>query len=773
MSGNSHRVINLGLELLKSGSIASDRLKDEDDKDFKEAFSLLGIDTEKPLKLAALRSIFSDPSDSTTAVRYYTPCELDPKTINCPDQEIEPSEFTNVNPSDQSPQNDLVQLERYGSFIATSADQQTPVYDLFKSIAAVYDCLENADSGTDQKCLLVGCDFSGIQDTVYTITSKGALKTLRARSFMLELLCEHIIHEILLEVGSDRHAVIYSGGGGFTLLLPNSQEIVNKISDYTKTLNKWTLEEFEGRLFIALDVMPFDKKELCSKTAIKKHRQTQADNLDRLKRRKFIVQLGKQFTPLMPKQLSAKTECQITHRDDLSDEKMFDIKEPNKYRCMSSVPVKDRQDDEYLWVSKSCYHQFMLGDKLIEAEYIYRYTSRIDRSKKEVHGTLVLPGMRGQNVYYTVTAIANVTPDTKWAINSWGQENVLPYANYVRKHGDLSAYAQKKEYESLKKDGRTANPDDTATFEGLASSSCGADMIGSLRMDVDNLGNLFSSTDNLLQLSARSRMLNLFFKVYLNQICRERGVDILKKTESEPLAWGKPGRNVSIIYAGGDDLFIVGAWDDIIELAFDIQKIFKGFTYGRPEKDGGISGGLTLHQPKFPLYQMARLSAEAEAYAKHDDDGESLERKNRVSLFYDHSKLHRKMRLHPQYRSRYMLSMEWTLAQEFLLPLMKVYRRCSSVSQKALERKRLEIDTFSFATIEKWFAVIEKYQLSNQLYLPTMARVLKGVEREFGDNTALFEELITYLYTTDAGKKNWISHFHIALNWLAYLRRTS
>ena len=69
--------------------------------------------------------------------------------------------------------------------------------------------------------------------------------------------------------------------------------------------------------------------------------------------------------------------------------------------------------------------------------------------------------------------------------------------------------------------------------------------------------------------------------------------------------------------------------------------------------------------------------------------------------------------------------------------------------------------------------MIEKYQLSNQLYLPTMARVMRGVEREFGDDIALFEELVVYLYTTDVGEKNWMSHFHSALNWLAYLRRTA
>ena len=43
----------------------------------------------------------------------------------------------------------------------------------------------------DEKAfLLYSIDISGIQDFIYTITSDGALKALRARSFYLDLLME-------------------------------------------------------------------------------------------------------------------------------------------------------------------------------------------------------------------------------------------------------------------------------------------------------------------------------------------------------------------------------------------------------------------------------------------------------------------------------------------------------------------------------------------------------------------------------------------------------
>lgn len=761
-------IIQLGLQLLKNGRLDANELGS-----YSDAFSILKVDVSKPLKLAALKSVFST-SDETA--QYYEPSALNPEHINYPCNSTPLGDIQGFGEAEMSGSNELTMLEKYGTFVSvvtitddvdSAVHTQTPVYDLFKTAAAIDDCLKTGEG--NEKFLLVGCDFSGIQDTVYTISSKGALKTLRARSFMLELLTEHIIHEILAAVGSDRHAVVYSGGGGFSLLLPNSEETVRKINNFRIRINEWTFDEFSGRLFIAMDALPFGNEELLSGMSFRNIRQTQADNLDRLKRRKFIDQFEQLFTPSMPKQLTVTTECQISRRDDLPDEFMFDI----GIELGEQMSPDNKHQDGRIWVSESCYHQFRIGDKLAAAQSVVRSQTIPEGTEPFFKYPDVNWSKEDKSwVYYRIGGQQSKSADC-WIMNDWTAGQPILYANYVRKHGELSEYAKKRENESLKEEKRIAKSDHTATFQGLAASSCGADLIGALRMDVDNLGNMFSSIDNLVLLSACSRVLNIFFKVYLNKICFDRKTDILKKSEAVDRVWGNPGRNVSIIYAGGDDLFIVGAWDDTIELAFDIQQSFERFTNGRLVKDGGISGGLTLHQPKFPLYQMARLSADSEAYAKYDDDGDGLQRKNRISLFYDHSKLHRKQRLGHHNRSRYMLSMEWSLANKFLLPLMGVYRRCFSPVLNAEHRNYIEIDKFSLGTIEKWFAVIEKYQLSNQLYLPTMARVMRGIEHEFDEKeTTLFEDLATYLYTTDIGKKNWISHFHIALNWLAYLRRT-
>ena len=68
------------------------------------------------------------------------------------------------------------------------------------------------------------------------------------------------------------------------------------------------------------------------------------------------------------------------------------------------------------------------------------------------------------------------------------------------------------------------------------------------------------------------------------------------------------------IYAGGDDLFVSGAWNEVVEFAFDVYQCFRAYTGQNP--DISISGGISIADAKFPLYQAANESGEAESAAK-------------------------------------------------------------------------------------------------------------------------------------------------------------
>ncbi|MCX7793785.1 MAG: type III-A CRISPR-associated protein Cas10/Csm1, partial [Thermodesulfovibrionales bacterium] len=66
--------------------------------------------------------------------------------------------------------------------------------------------------------LLIGGDISGVQKFIYTITSKAALRSLKGRSFYLELLAEHVVSELINKLELSRCNIIFSGGGHFYIL---------------------------------------------------------------------------------------------------------------------------------------------------------------------------------------------------------------------------------------------------------------------------------------------------------------------------------------------------------------------------------------------------------------------------------------------------------------------------------------------------------------------------------------------------------------------------
>ena len=85
-------------------------------------------------------------------------------------------------------------------------------------------------------------DISGIQNFIYTIGEKGALKGLRARSFYLEILMENIVDDLLDKLSLSRANLMYSGGGHCYMLLPNTDFVKRTLDEYDKELNEWMLQ---------------------------------------------------------------------------------------------------------------------------------------------------------------------------------------------------------------------------------------------------------------------------------------------------------------------------------------------------------------------------------------------------------------------------------------------------------------------------------------------------------------------------------------------------
>jgi CRISPR-associated protein Csm1 len=106
-------------------------------------------------------------------------------------------------------------------------------------------------------------------------------------------------------------------------------------------------------------------------------------------------------------------------------------------------------------------------------------------------------------------------------------------------------------------DGKTAAPVQT-----LARRAQGRSAWGVLRGDADNFGLRLRRVHSIEEHVPLSVLYKQFFAGELEVIC------------SLPEFWKK----VSIIYCGGDDFAVYGAWDALIALAREVQRLFHRFT---------------------------------------------------------------------------------------------------------------------------------------------------------------------------------------------------
>lgn len=138
------------------------------------------------------------------------------------------------------------------------------------------------------------------------------------------------------------------------------------------------------------------------------------------------------------------------------------------------------------------------------------------------------------------------------------------------------------------------------TFEEYAGNTD----IGILRMDLDNLGKRFvTGFESINQYKAFSKRLVAFF-----------GTDIENVRQEKQFR-----EHLNIIYAGGDDLFVVGRWDKVVDFAERVHQEFAS----RFNQDGiSISGGIAIVNPKFPIAKAAELAGKAEDAAKEFRNGE-------------------------------------------------------------------------------------------------------------------------------------------------------
>ncbi len=471
----------------------------------------------------------------------------------------------------------LYLMEKY-TWCIPSSTMDLPDISLFdhsRTTAAIAACLydyhdhhnrmnENAvKDREDTKYLLVCGDVSGIQKFIYNITAKGAAKGLKGRSFMIQLLSEAAARYILREFDYPASNLLYSGGGRFYLLIASRYE--SDLNRIRLEINKNLLEKYNGEIYLALGWCELNGKDFEGKNFPEKWKKT-AQKANEDKRRKFAgLDYGKIFSPYGTGG-EIKT-CQICK------------KEENEL-----ITVRHGEDEVEL--CKDCEEAERLGRELSKAEYLAEV---YDEQRRFPDGfDTPIPKTR----YYLLEKLSEAAKIAaeEVVIYRLNDTDFLPEKYNAASHAFGFKFAGGAGYES------------TLMFDDLTQKSSGLKRLGILRMDVDNLGQIFTKglgkKASVSRVAGLSRQLSMFFGGYLNVICQKN--DYLKKT--------------LIIYSGGDDLFIVGAWDKIIELAPEIREEFREFACRNPSMT--LSGGIAMAREKYPIYRSADHAGDAEEKAK-------------------------------------------------------------------------------------------------------------------------------------------------------------
>jgi len=786
-----------------------------------------------------LFSIFSglileneNPGDSPRQVGYFSPTvlteapvypkvipieEISSKSLNKTDyQSLCQNLFTELKQAVENRlyvNNTMVLMRKYCSFIpyeTIHVSEQAlilpdvPVYGLCKVAAAIASCIylyeqtqgkissqQGGINGTSTgKYLFVAGDFSGVQNFIYTISSRGALKTLRARSFFLELLTIHITYRIVREIGLTPLNILYSGGGRFSILAPAGDIVKNTLLRVREDFNRYLADEHGAQLYLVMEWM--EKKEELTDNDFSEETKDLYEKLGKLfgkiegaKRRRFgylmeFMKLIKPFTPEAEgKRQNIGTwnnECPLCHKgkqhirveietktrlgssltykvdgcEECLSERKWEEWKQGKYRgecrvCgteapfLFSLPEPQREGEEVpvCWLCHNLYH---IGEHLPmeERRYLLR-TNEYIPSKAIV---------KIEDWYYylvekgrAISLLEDGKAEEAWIINS-----VEP-KDYCWRNSWSIFVGRHQLYH--KKNGMPLD------FHDLANWSIGASRLGVLRMDVDNMGDIFlhgllnqksnkKSSSYFARWATLSQQLDLFFKFYINKICKgvvkERVFTVSGFSPCDVSDEISKGRKVAIVYSGGDDLFIIGAWSDVVELAFDIHRSFKDFTANNPEID--LSGGVVIVDEHSPIHLTAELSKRALKKAKENseeiirDGKRNIElEKGSIALFWSDAMKREKKIIEPVFRWRSWRGegrADWASAEQVvnLVQLFLQFKKNKEITLATPPSERRIILRLPRALIYDLFNLVRLYCKRGKFYLARMTHTLSRREPE-------------------------------------------
>lgn len=415
-------------------------------------------------------------------------------------------------------------------------------------------------------------DLSGIQDFVFRVKSERAAKTLKARSWFVQALMSFA--QRLAQDTFPNSELLYNGGGSFYLLLEKSDDFETKMTDLRLNINRNLWRE---DIQLTLVVLQFESDEL----------ETQFSLIWREIQRESSIAKMKQFANFFE-----------------PFEKTF---KPNEAAPKEWVRLLDnllKTDEPFVVPGELEYFTDLKNNVGAQGmrwfNYDFRLDDKVGKKDKKKNNRLGLP--------------------------VWTTELIKNWKKELDEEFEADADPEK----------RPKKPGDLIEFEWLARFAArrtGTDKIGILKMDVDGLGDAFKKFNSKTALQKFSAQLKSFFEEKLVvEFVGKGSFDSLKiLVDGSSVKPKMPFfENIYVIYSGGDDTFLLGAWDAVFEFAIQFHQKWEDFVQTElPQNQKGltISAALLMVDPHFPVVRFAELADTTLEKAK------SFESKNHICVF--------------------------------------------------------------------------------------------------------------------------------------------
>ncbi len=497
-------------------------------------------------------------------------------------------------------------LERYTWCIpAYSGDYaDVPLYDLSITTAACAQALyfyhsdakafpNEYDSAQLQhpKFLLISGTLTGIGKYLSQFAinfEELPTPLLRARSFYLQQISEIAAMKLLEALQLLPVAKIINAGGRFLIIAPNTQTVQDAFTQVRRSINTWMYENFFGDLTLTLTAIPASAIELSDKLATTLERLQDAMEEAKIQPLADIgIQQNWQMTDYQWQQLQQHGMCTLTGTFPAT-----------QFRG-------DGNSQDNVWgpgkISDTCHTQLEMGRGLL-TDPGFAYTIRQDGLHCNFFASHTLQFVSHAKGNGVVSWLSETRSDRKRVVAKDGIRRFL--ANHVPKH----------------EEGRLLTFTELAQRGVKRDNGHGLPRLAVLNADVDNVGLLMGKSLNtpqqplsLARLAAFSRILDLFFAGALPELLREEFPDTYT------------------VYAGGDDLLLIGPWRDLITLSGRINEVFRHWICKNPHLS--LSAGIALIKPKHPPQRAFQRVQEALEKSKQYRDDDGLLRKNALTVF--------------------------------------------------------------------------------------------------------------------------------------------